>query len=206
MRAMKRIVILISGRGSNMEAILRTAAAEQWPAKIAAVISNKAGAAGLQTAEAAGISAVTVEHRNYPDRDSFDRALAEAIDRFEPDLVVLAGFMRILTAAFVQHYHGRLLNIHPSLLPSFPGLATHQQALDAGVKFHGATVHCVAPELDHGPIVEQAVVPVLDDDTEAVLARRVLEQEHVIYPRAVRDIIEGRAWLDGDRVRRVTAR
>ena len=204
MRAMRKIVILISGRGSNMEAILRAAAAEQWPAKIAAVISNKAGAAGLQTAEAAGIPAVTVEHRNYADRDSFDRALAEAIDRFEPDLVVLAGFMRILTAAFVQHYHGRLLNIHPSLLPSFPGLATHQQALDAGVKFHGATVHFVTPELDHGPIVEQAVVPVRDGDTEAVLAARVLEQEHVIYPRAVRDIIEGRVWLDGDRVRRVS--
>lgn len=206
MRAMKRIVILISGRGSNMEAILRAAAAEQWPAKIAAVISNKAGAGGLKTAEAAGIPAVTLEHRSFPDRDSFDRALAEAIDRFEPDLVVLAGFMRILTAAFVQHYHGRLLNIHPSLLPSFPGLATHQQALDAGVKFHGATVHFVTPELDHGPIVEQAVVPVLEGDTEDVLAARVLEQEHVIYPRAVRDIIEGRVWLDGERVRRVASR
>ncbi len=206
MRAMKRIVILISGRGSNMEAILRAAAAEQWPANIAAVISNKAGAGGLKTAEAAGIPAVTLEHRSFPDRDSFDRALAEAIDRFEPDLVVLAGFMRILTAAFVQHYHGRLLNIHPSLLPSFPGLATHQQALDAGVKFHGATVHFVTPELDHGPIVEQAVVPVLEGDTEDVLAARVLEQEHVIYPRAVRDIVEGRVWLDGERVRRVANR
>lgn len=188
-----------------MEAILRAAAAEKWPAQIAAVISNKAGAAGLKTAEEAGIPAVTIEHRNYPDRDSFDRALAEVIDQFSPDLVVLAGFMRILTAAFVQHYHGRLLNIHPSLLPSFPGLATHQQALDAGVKFHGATVHFVTPELDHGPIVEQAVVPVLEDDTESVLAKRVLEQEHVIYPRAVRDIIEGRVWLDGERVRRVAA-
>jgi phosphoribosylglycinamide formyltransferase-1 len=204
MRAMKKIVILISGRGSNMEAILRVAAAEQWPAQIAAVISNKASAAGLKTAEAAGIPAIAVEHRNFPDRDSFDRALAEAIDRFDPQLVVLAGFMRILTAGFVQHYHGRLLNIHPSLLPSFPGLATHQQALDAGVKFHGATVHFVTPELDHGPIVEQAVVPVRDDDTESILAARVLEQEHVIYPRAVRDIIEGRVWLDGDRVRRVS--
>lgn len=204
MRAMKKIVILISGRGSNMEAILRAAAAEAWPAQIAAVISNKASATGLNTAKAAGIPAVVIEHRDYPDRVSFDRALAEAIDRFEPDLVVLAGFMRILTAGFVQHYHGRLLNIHPSLLPSFPGLATHQQALDAGVKFHGATVHFVTPELDHGPIVEQAVVPVLEDDTEPVLAARVLVQEHVIYPRAVRDIIEGRVWLDGDRVRRVS--
>lgn len=202
MRAMKNIVILISGRGSNMEAILRCAAEQQWPARIAAVISNKADASGLKTAEAAGIPAVTVEHRNYPDRESFDRALAEAIDRFAPDLVVLAGFMRILTAGFVHHYHGRLLNIHPSLLPSFPGLATHQQAIDAGVRFHGATVHFVTPELDHGPIVEQAVVPVLDADTESVLAKRVLEQEHVIYPRAVRDIIEGRVWLDGERVRR----
>lgn len=205
MRAMKNIVILISGRGSNMEAILHAAAAEKWPARIAAVISNKADAAGLNTAEAAGIPAASVEHRNFPDRDSFDRALAETIDRYAPDLVVLAGFMRILTAGFVHHYQGRLLNIHPSLLPSFPGLATHQQALDAGVKFHGATVHYVTPELDHGPIVEQAVVPVLEDDTESVLAKRVLAQEHVIYPRAVRDIIEGRVWLDGDRVRRVTA-
>lgn len=199
---MKRLVILISGRGSNMEAILRTAAAEQWPAQIAAVISNKADAAGLSTAAEAGIPALAVEHRQYPDRDSFDEALAEAIDRYAPDLVVLAGFMRILTPGFVQRYHGRLLNIHPSLLPSFPGLATHRQALDAGVKFHGATVHFVTPELDHGPIVEQAVVPVLDGDTESSLAARVLAHEHVIYPRAVRDFVEGRMWLDGDRVRR----
>ncbi len=199
---MKRLVILISGRGSNMEAILRTAAAEQWPAQIAAVISNKADAAGLSTAAEAGIPALAVEHRHYPDRDSFDEALAEAIDRYAPDLVVLAGFMRILTPGFVQRYHGRLLNIHPSLLPSFPGLATHRQALDAGVKFHGATVHFVTPELDHGPIVEQAVVPVLDGDTESSLAARVLAHEHVIYPRSVRDFVEGRMWLDGDRVRR----
>jgi len=202
MRAMKRIVILISGRGSNMEAILRTAVAEQWPAQIAAVISNKAEAVGLTTAGKAGIAAVAVEHHDYPDRERFDAALAWAIDRFTPDLVVLAGFMRILTPAFVHRYHGRLLNIHPSLLPSFPGLATHRQALEAGVKFHGATVHFVTAELDHGPIVEQAVVPVLEDDTEAVLAARVLAQEHVIYPRAVRDFVEGRIWLDGDRVRR----
>jgi phosphoribosylglycinamide formyltransferase-1 len=205
MRAMKNIVILISGRGSNMEAMLHAAAAEKWPARIAAVISNKAEATGLQTAQRAGIPTAAVEHRNFPDRDSFDRTLAETIDGFTPDLVVLAGFMRILTAGFVHHYQGRLLNIHPSLLPSFPGLATHQQALDAGVKFHGATVHYVTPELDHGPIVDQAVVPVLDSDTEGELAKRVLAQEHVIYPRAVRDIIEGRVWLDGDRVRRVAS-
>ena len=188
MHAMKRIVILISGRGSNMEAIMRSMAAEQWPAQIAAVISNKASASGLQTAQAAGIPTKVLEHR--------------AIDYFEADLVVLAGFMRILTPGFVHHFQGRLLNIHPSLLPSFPGLDTHQQAIDAGVKLHGATVHFVTPVLDHGPIIAQAAVPVLEDDTEALLAARVLQQEHQIYPRAVRDIIEGKVWLDGDRVRR----
>ncbi len=199
---MKNLVILISGRGSNMEAILRASAAEHWPAKIAAVISNKADASGLKTAAAAGIATAVVEHKQYPDRDGFDAALAAVIDEYSPDLIVLAGFMRILTPGFVQRYHGRLLNIHPSLLPSFPGLATHQQAIDAGVKFHGATVHFVTPVLDHGPIVEQVVVPVMDDDTEHTLAARVLQQEHLIYPRAVRDILEGRAWLEGERVRR----
>ncbi len=202
MHAMKRIVILISGRGSNMEAIMRSMAAEQWPAQIAAVISNKASASGLQTAQAAGIPTKVLEHRAYPDREAFDAALSAAIDYFEADLVVLAGFMRILTAGFVHHFQGRLLNIHPSLLPSFPGLDTHQQAIDAGVKLHGATVHFVTPVLDHGPIIAQAAVPVLEDDTEALLAARVLQQEHQIYPRAVRDIIEGKVWLDGDRVRR----
>ncbi len=187
-----------------MEAILRASAAEHWPVKIAAVISNKADAIGLQTAAAAGVATAVVEHRRYPDRDSFDQALAAVIDEHAPDLIVLAGFMRILTADFVERYRGRLLNIHPSLLPSFPGLDTHQQALDAGVRFHGATVHFVTPVLDHGPIVEQAVVPVQDDDTEATLAARVLQQEHIIYPRAVRDLLEGRAWLDGERVRRKT--
>ncbi len=199
---MKNLVILISGRGSNMEAILRASAAEHWPVKIAAVISNKADASGLQTAATAGIATAVVEHQQYPDRDSFDAALATVIDEYAPDLVVLAGFMRILTPGFVQRYQGRLLNIHPSLLPSFPGLATHRQAIDAGVKFHGATVHFVTPVLDHGPIVEQAVVPVMEDDTEETLAARVLQQEHIIYPRAVRDLLEGRAWLDGERVRR----
>ncbi len=185
-----------------MEAILRASGAEHWPVKIATVISNKADAIGLQTAAAAGVATAVVEHRRYPDRDSFDQALAAVIDEHAPDLIVLAGFMRILTAGFVERYRGRLLNIHPSLLPSFPGLDTHQQALDAGVRFHGATVHFVTPVLDHGPIVEQAVVPVRDDDTEVTLAARVLQQEHIIYPRAVRDLLEGRAWLDGERVRR----
>ncbi len=201
---MKNLVILISGRGSNMEAILRASAAEHWPVTISAVISNKADASGLKTAAAAGIATAVVEHKQYPDRDSFDAALATVIDEYAPDLVVLAGFMRILTPGFVQRYQGRLLNIHPSLLPSFPGLATHRQAIEAGVRFHGATVHFVTPVLDHGPIVEQAVVPVMDDDTEDTLAARVLQQEHIIYPRAVRDLLEGRAWLDGERVRRKT--
>ena len=195
MRAMKRIVILISGRGSNMEAILRAASAENWPAQIAAVISNKAKAAGLMTASAAGIATRVVEHVAYPDRAQFDQALMTVIDEYSPDLVILAGFLRILTPEFVEHYHGRMLNIHPSLLPSFSGLDTHRRALEAGVQFHGATVHFVTPELDHGPIIEQATVPVLDTDTEDTLAARVLEQEHVIYPRAVRDFIEGRYTL-----------
>ena len=199
-RIMKRIVILISGRGSNMEAILRVAAAEQWPARIAAVISNKPGAAGLDTASAAGIPAVVVNHKEFGGREAFDDALAAAIDTYSPDLVVLAGFMRILTPGFVSRYFGRLINIHPSLLPSFPGLHTHQQALDAGVKFHGATVHFVTAELDHGPIIAQAVVPVLDGDDEDTLANRVLEQEHKIYPQAVRDLIEGKLVLRDGRV------
>lgn len=200
---MKRLVILISGRGSNMEALMRAAQAEQWPAQIAAVISNKGQASGLKTAAEAGIATAVVEHSQFPDRDSFDTALAALIDVHQPDLIVLAGFMRILTASFVNRYAGRLVNIHPSLLPSFPGLATHQQALDAGVRLHGATVHFVTPELDHGPIVEQAAVPVFDDDTEQTLAARVLQQEHVIYPRAVRDILNGHVWLEAGRVRRL---
>jgi len=199
---MKNIVILISGRGSNMEAIIRAAVAEKWPARIAAVISNRADAGGLRTAELAGIPVAIVEHSNFPDRVSFDRALAEQIDGFQPDLVVLAGFMRILSAGFVEHYRGYLLNIHPSLLPSFPGLSTHRRALGAGVRFHGATVHFVTQTLDHGPIVEQAVVPVFEDDVEETLAQRVLAEEHRIYPAAVRGIVEGRIRLDGEYVRR----
>lgn len=200
MRAMKSIVILISGRGSNMQAIMRAAAAEKWPARIAAVISNRPQAAGLQAAAEAGIPVVVVDHQGYPDRAEFDAALSAAIDQFAPDLVLLAGFLRILTAGFVEHYRGRMLNIHPSLLPSFPGLATHRQALAAGVSEHGATVHFVTPDLDHGPIVEQAIVQVQDDDTEATLAARVLAQEHIIYPRAVRSFIEGRLRIVDGRV------
>ncbi|HJV72680.1 MAG TPA: phosphoribosylglycinamide formyltransferase [Noviherbaspirillum sp.] len=193
---MKNIVILISGRGSNMQAIVRAAQSEQWPGRIAAVISNRADAEGLAFAAEQGIPTAVVVSKEYPTRDAFDAALRTAIDRFSPDLVVLAGFMRILTPAFVEHYSGRLLNIHPSLLPSFPGLATHRQALAAGVKVHGATVHFVTAELDHGPIVDQAVVPVQPGDTESTLAERVLVQEHIIYPRAVRWFVEGRLSID----------
>lgn len=199
---MKRIVILISGRGSNMEAMIH--AQEKGGlsgGQIVAVISNRPDAKGLETAAAAGISVCTVDHKLYPDREVFDRALAERIDAYEPDLVVLAGFMRILTEGFVRHFEGRLLNIHPSLLPAFPGLHTHQRALEEGVRVHGCTVHFVTPALDHGPVVIQAVVPVLDGDDEGSLSGRVLAQEHVVYPRAVRWFLEGRLSLENGRVR-----
>ncbi|TAL56537.1 phosphoribosylglycinamide formyltransferase [Pandoraea sp.] len=197
---MKNIVILISGRGSNMEAIVRACTAEQWPARIAAVISNRADAAGLSFAQSHGIVTAVVESRGFGEREQFDTALAAAIDGFAPDLVVLAGFMRILTPGFVARYAGRLLNIHPSLLPSFPGLHTHERALEAGIKVHGASVHFVTAELDHGPIVIQAVVPVKPADTAADLAARVLRCEHVIYPRAVRWFVEDRLRVCDGRV------
>ena len=192
---MKKVVILISGRGSNMEAIVR---AQIAGAQIAAVISNRPDAAGLGFAAGHGIAAQIVDHKDYPSREAFDAALAATIDAHEPDLVVLAGFMRVLTDGFVSHYAGRLLNIHPSLLPSFPGLHTHRRALEAGVRVHGTTVHFVTPTLDCGPIVIQAVVPVLPGDDEAALAARVLEQEHRIYPQAVRWFVEGRLSLGAD--------
>jgi phosphoribosylglycinamide formyltransferase-1 len=197
---MKKLVILISGRGSNMEAIIRACADEGWAAQVAAVIANRPDAAGLAFAASHGITTAVVDPRQFPDRDSFDAALAQEIDSFGPDLVVLAGFMRVLTAGFVDHYAGRMLNVHPSLLPSFPGLKTHQQALDAGVRLHGASVHFVTSQLDHGPIVAQAAVPVEAGDTPAMLAERVLATEHIIYPRAVRWFVEGRLALDGLRV------
>lgn len=191
---MKSIVILISGRGSNMEAIVRAAIAG---VRIAAVISSRPDAGGLDFARARGIPVAVVDHKAYSDRAAFDAALAAEIDRHEADLVVLAGFMRVLTEDFVRHYDGRLLNIHPSLLPAFPGLHTHRQALAAGVRVHGATVHFVTAELDCGPVVIQAVVPVLPGDDEARLAARVLEQEHRIYPQAIRWFAEGRLGFDG---------
>lgn len=200
MQAMRNIVILISGRGTNMRAIVEAARNEHWPAKIAAVISNKPGAEGLDFAASHQIPTAVVANADYPTRELFDTALQQVIDGFQPDLVVLAGFMRILGRDFVHHYAGRMLNIHPSLLPSFPGLATHRQALAAGVRIHGATVHFVTPDLDHGPIVAQASVPVLDGDTETTLADRVLVEEHIIYPRAVRWFIEGHLQLHEHRV------
>lgn len=200
MPPVKNIVILISGRGSNMEAMVRTAHIERWAetlnARIAAVISNRPQAAGLAIARDAGIATQVVDHRAYADRTTFDAELADVIDTYQPDLVVLAGFMRVLTADFVAHYERRLLNIHPSLLPSFGGLHTHQRALSAGVKIHGTTVHFVTTDLDDGPVVIQAAVPVLPTDDEPTLAARVLRQEHVIYPRAVRWFIQGKLSLD----------
>ena len=198
---MKKTVILISGRGSNMEALIAARAAGTLPVDIAAVISNRPDAAGLATAAAAGIAVRCIDHKACAGRDAFDAALAACIDSFAPDLVVLAGFMRILSDGFVHHYAGRLMNIHPSLLPAFPGLHTHRRALEEGVRIHGCTVHFVTPTLDHGPVIIQAAVPVLDGDDEATLAARVLRQEHRIYPQAVRWFAEGRLRLVGDRVR-----
>ncbi len=198
---MKNIVILISGRGSNMEALIAARDAGKLPVNIAAVISNRPDAKGLETAARAGIATHYIDHKAFAGREAFDAALAECIDGFAPDLVVLAGFMRILTADFVRHYEGRLLNIHPSLLPSFPGLHTHQRALEEGVRIHGCTVHFVTAELDHGPVVIQAAVPVLDGDDEAALAARILVQEHKVYPQAVRWFAEGKLCLDNGRVR-----
>ncbi len=195
---MKSIVILISGRGSNMEAIVEACAQQQWPARIAAVVSNKAAATGLAWAAARGIATATVDHKAFDGREAFDAELARVIDQHAPDLVVLAGFMRILTPGFVRHFDNRLLNIHPSLLPAFPGLHTHQRAMEAGCKVAGATVHFVTPELDHGPIVAQAVVPVLTGDTPEALSARVLEQEHQIYPEAVRWFVQGELQLTPD--------
>ena len=203
---MKSIVILISGRGSNMEAIVHACQREGWPARIAAVVSNKADASGLQFAAAHGIATAVVDHKAFGSREAFDTELAQVIDGFQPDVVVLAGFMRILTEGFVRRYEGRLLNIHPSLLPAFPGLHTHQRAIEAGCKLAGATVHFVTPELDHGPIILQAAVPVRADDTADTLAARVLVQEHQIYPQAVRWLVDEQLSVHGGVVRHLEGR
>jgi phosphoribosylglycinamide formyltransferase-1 len=195
---MKNIVILISGGGSNMAAIIRTAEEQNWAkrlnARVSAVISNKADAKGLAFAKEHGIATAVIDHKAFADqpqpREAFDAALRTEIDKHQPHLVVLAGFMRILTPDFVAHYEGRLLNIHPSLLPAFPGLHTHERAIEAGCKFAGATVHRVTAELDHGPILAQAIVPVLPDDTADTLAARVLTQEHLMYPRVLVKLLQ----------------
>jgi phosphoribosylglycinamide formyltransferase-1 len=187
---MKNIVILISGRGSNMEAIVRACAGERWNARIAAVLSNRADAAGLAFAREHGIATEVVEHRAFATRDAFDAELARRIEAHSPDIVVLAGFMRILGADFVHRFEGRLVNIHPSLLPAFPGLETHRRALAAGCKVAGASVHFVTTDLDHGPIIGQAVVPVLAGDSEGALAERVLAEEHRLYPLAIRWLVD----------------
>ncbi len=191
-----RVVVLLSGRGSNFRAI----AEAQLPIEIVAVISNRPQAAGLAYAREHGMTAVALDHTEHPDRAAFDALLADEIQRHQPDLVVLAGYMRILSPAFIARFEGRLLNIHPSLLPMFPGLKTHERALAEGVKIHGCTVHFVTADLDHGPIVIQAAVPVRADDTSGTLAARVLEQEHRIYPRAIRWFAEGHLAIHQGRV------
>lgn len=193
------IVVLVSGGGTNLQAVI-DAAQDDLPVEIRAVISNRADAYGLERARRAGIHTEVLEHKGYPDRDAYDAALMALIDRFQPGLVVLAGFMRILTPDFVRHYAGRLLNIHPSLLPKYRGLDTHARALDDGETEHGASVHFVTPDLDAGPLIVQARVPVRPDDTAETLAARVLEQEHRIYPQAIRWFAEGRLRLEDDTV------
>ena len=194
-----KFAVLISGRGSNLQALIEAAATAALPAEIVRVISNEPDAGGLERAAAAGISTAVVPHRDYPDRESFESSLSEEIRSSGAELVVLAGFMRLLTATFVEEWKDRLINIHPSLLPAFKGLHTHERALEAGVRYTGCTVHYVRPEMDEGPIIVQAAVPVLPGDNADTLAARVLEQEHVIYPLAVRLIAENRVRVDADR-------
>ena len=195
----RRTAILISGRGSNMEALLRATAAPDFPAEAVLVFSNRAEAGGLATARAEGIETASLSHRDYPSREAFDRAVDAVLVERGVELVCLAGFMRVVSPWFCERWLGRMISIHPALLPAFKGLDTHARALEAGVKIHGATVHFVVPELDAGPIIAQAAVPVLDGDTPAVLAARVLEQEHTIYPRALARVASGRVRLKGRR-------
>ena len=195
-----RIVVLISGRGTNLQAIMAAIADGSLPADLRAVVCNEPGAAGMARARQAGYETVVVRHCDFSTRERFDAALADAIDAFDPELVVLAGFMRVLTPGFVRRYAGRLINVHPSLLPDFPGLDTHARAIAAGTPVHGATVHFVTEDLDGGPIIVQARVPVLAEDDPDTLAARVLAQEHVILPQAIRWFAQGRIGIDGDRV------
>jgi phosphoribosylglycinamide formyltransferase-1 len=195
-----RLVVLISGRGSNLQAILDQAVSGELPVEVAAVVSNRPGVHGLERARQAGVPALELDHKNFADRPEFEAALIETIDRRQPDLVVLAGFMRVLTAGFTEHYRGRLLNIHPSLLPKFRGLHTHERAIAAGETEHGASIHFVTAELDGGPVIVQARVPVLPGDDSDALAARVLEQEHRLYPLAIRWFAEQRLRLEGEQV------
>ena len=197
---MKRIVILVSGRGSNMEAIVQRCAEQRWPAQVVAVLANRPDAEGLAFAARHGIATAVVDHKAFDSREGFDDALAQRIDSFAPDLVLLAGFMRVLGTPFVRRFEGRMLNVHPSLLPAFPGLHTHRRALEAGCQAAGATVHFVTPELDHGPIVMQSVVPVRAGDTAQTLAARVLATEHVIYPQSVLWFVQGKLRVANGRV------
>ena len=198
---MHSIVSLISGRGSNFEAIYKAAQAKSWDVRFTGLIANQPEAKGLAFAKSVGIPAAVIDHRAYPSREAFDRALMQQIDAFSADLVVLAGFMRILTPGLIEHYEGRMMNIHPSLLPRFPGLHTHERALEAGDRVHGATVHFVSAGVDEGPIICQSEVPVLPTDTPSELATRVLKTEHQIYPLAVEWFIQGRLQITGNRVR-----
>ncbi|MGA8009331.1 MAG: phosphoribosylglycinamide formyltransferase [Thiomonas sp.] len=194
---MKNLVLLISGRGSNLQSILQAAREQGWMESVRGVISNRADASGLDVAGAFGVPTQVVAHADFPSRDAFDLALGDAIAELNPDVVALCGFMRVLGTAFVERFSGRLVNIHPSLLPAFTGLHTHARALEEGVKWHGATVHLVSNALDHGPILAQAAVPVHDDDTPQSLAARVLVEEHRIYPPVVRALLEGRVQIHG---------
>lgn len=198
---MKNLVLLISGRGSNLQAILQAAREQGWMGSVRGVISNRADAAGLDVAKSYGVPTQVVAHTDFASREAFDQALGDAIAALHPDVIALCGFMRVLGAAFVARFSGRLVNIHPSLLPAFTGLHTHARALEGGVKWHGATVHLVSDALDHGPVLAQVIVPVLDDDTPQTLAARVLVEEHRIYPAVVRALLEGRVQTDGLRTR-----
>jgi phosphoribosylglycinamide formyltransferase-1 len=195
----KKVGVLVSGRGSNLQALIDACADPAFPAEITLVISNVAGVYALERAEQAGIKTQTIPHKGFPSREAFDAEMDKALRAAGVEIVCLAGFMRLLSAGFTQGWHGAMLNIHPALLPSFKGLHTHQRAIDEGVKLHGCTVHLVTPDLDDGPILVQAAVPVLPDDTEDTLAARVLEQEHKAYPQALRALAEGRVTIEGRR-------
>jgi phosphoribosylglycinamide formyltransferase-1 len=195
----RKVAVLISGRGSNMRALAKACEAPDYPAEIVLVLSNRADAAGLEFARGAGIPTAVLSHKDFPDRASFDSAMDAEIRRHGAELICLAGFMRLLDSRFIEAWQDRMINIHPSLLPSFPGLDTHRRALEMGVKLAGCTVHFVRPEMDTGPIIAQAAVPVMPDDSPESLAARILEQEHIIYPMALRLVAEGRVRVDGER-------